>query len=356
MLVLASLVVLAVVDWAAFRSGSYARWIKPGSTAGSLVGTTKVVAGHYDPNRKNVLVIGNSRVAEGFSGKVADAAAGRDDLHFLNGATPGTSLRVWHYMLREIDPDADRFDAIAMMASYDLSEAPRLLADNPLDTRYLVPFLRLTDLGDYPGSFVASEARDAARRGILFPLSLLREDIFDFASDPRARVDAVRTRDGPWVKAVANYRGKSRSLPQLDFDHATGLPAGNSAVAKSARTKLRGYFRQIHGSPDAAIQQANIEYQTLWLKRIVDRYAANGVPVIVFAIPRGPYHAELGKPLQVPDTLAAMAASGRLIIVPADEFKSLEHPSYFFDGQHMNRDGRTEFSTILAGRIAQLVR
>lgn len=355
LLVLASAAVLAALDWGLFRSGLYAHLIKPGSTAGALVGAMKAIDAHHDPGRRNVLVLGNSRVAEGFSGKLADAAVGHGNLHFINGATPGTSLRVWYYMLREIDPAADRFDAIAMMVSYDLEGTRQVLADNPLDTRYLVSLLRVTDALDYPATFLDDDQRDFARRGTLFPLSVLREDVLDFVSAPRTRLREVHHRDAAWASAVANYRGNARALPELAIDPVSGQPSDWGADAKKTKALLGGYFKQLAAPAPGSAQVANLDYQDAWLQRILDRYTAAGVPVIVFAVPRGPYHAAMGRSLRMSDTIAGLAREGRLAALPAADFTVLEQPRYFFDAQHMNRAGREEFSAMLAERVAPLL-
>ena len=104
-----------LVDLSLFRSGLYYRWAEPDSTAGSVVRAQMTIRHDYEPDRRNVLVLGNSRIGEGFSALLADAASGNDDLHFINGSIAGTTPRVWYYLLRAIDPDANRFSAIALM-------------------------------------------------------------------------------------------------------------------------------------------------------------------------------------------------------------------------------------------------
>jgi len=111
---------LLLVDALLFRSGAYYDWIKPTSTAGSVVGATKLIARYFEPARRNVLVLGNSQIAEGFWASEADAATAGTGLHFLNGAIAGTDPRVWYYLLRRVDPHADRFAAIALMVDYDV--------------------------------------------------------------------------------------------------------------------------------------------------------------------------------------------------------------------------------------------
>ncbi|HZW51965.1 MAG TPA: hypothetical protein VFF05_08890, partial [Rudaea sp.] len=74
-LAIASLVV--VFDMLVFRSGVYAPLIEFESTAGSVVTATRAIDTYFDPARRNVLVLGDSKVGQGFSALLADASSAR---------------------------------------------------------------------------------------------------------------------------------------------------------------------------------------------------------------------------------------------------------------------------------------
>lgn len=50
-----------------------------------------------------------------------------------------------------------------------------------------------------------------------------------------------------------------------------------------------------------------------------------------------------------------LARAERVSLVPEAIFDHLERPEYFFDGLHLNREGRRIFSRILADQVAELL-
>lgn len=355
-LVMAGLFTLAGLDAVVFRSGWYWRFVEPNSTAGASVGAELATARYREPGRKNVLMLGDSRVGEGFSMRLADAAAGRDDLHFVNAAIPGTGPRVWHYQLRAVDPDATRFAAIVLMVEFDVTQRQQDLDDFSLDTNHVLPWLRLADLIDYPASFGDGDERARARRAILFPVQALHDDVLAFAMAPRARVAAATTDRAAWLTAVGQYPGRESALPDLPIDPARGLPVEWGPREAELKPLLDGYFRDIHREAPSGRQARNDDYLRTWLGRIAARYGGTGIPVVVYAVPRGPWHRALRPRMQVAAAITELASRGRIHALPGDAFSELEQPQYFFDALHMNRAGRERFSRLLAERVAPLIR
>ena len=355
-LVAATALILILTDAAVFRSGLYAPWIEPNSTAGATVSDIELIRHYTDPKRRNILVLGNSQIGEGFSWPTADAALGASNLHFVNGSVAGTSPRVWNYLLREVDPNADRYAGIARMVDYDLSLWGGLSADYPLDTAYAAPLLRLSDLFDYPASFLDPELRERARRAILLPLQAMRLDLLDFIANPAKRRHEVLVGRPGWIGAGATYPGHSEALPQLPLDAATAMPSDWGETDPAAlKAKLEPYFHGLHNKADAAVRNANMAYSREWVGRIAARYHARGIPVIVFSVPRGPWHGLLVPPPQPNPALLELSNAGSIHVLPGDAFVQFEKPQYFFDTQHMNHAGREAFSALLAEKIAPLV-
>lgn len=352
-LVAAALAALLLVDASLFRSGLYYRWAEPDSTAGSVVRTLTTIKRDYEPGRKNVLVLGNSRIGEGFSALRADEAGGRDDLHFVNGAVAGTTPRLWYYMLRELDPHTDRFAAIALMVDYDAAETRLDMTNYSLDTPYAASLLRLSDLPDYPSSFTDPEQRERARRGILLPLQAMREDVLNLLAHPIQRRHVVRSTRRNAAYWNSHYPGRDERLPALQLDDA-GMPLDWGADA-TVRTKLDAYFHELRQPPPESLQSANTAYLREWLERIAQRYAAHAVPVFVFVVPRGPWHGSRAAVPQPHGAVAELASRGEVVPLPGDAFVSLEQPQFFFDAWHMNRDGREHFSRLFAQQIAARV-
>jgi hypothetical protein len=344
-------VILVAWDAALFRSGLYYRWLEPQSTAGMTRGAIRLVDQNYAPDRRNVLVLGNSQVGEGFSQQLADQATQGSGLHFLNAAIPGTDLRAWYYLLRQIDPHADRFAAVVLQVSYDPGEPIGVQADYPLDIAYLTPLLGLRDVADFPATFDDRALAERARRAILFPAQPLRNDIAAFLAAPRERLKQLRKWRKYFVPSALQYPGRDQALPDLSLDPSTLQPTDWGSDEAKLKPVLSKYFDSLRGRPSATTQVSNERYAHQWLSRIAEPYRAHGIPVILMSVPRGPWHAAL-PPSRPAGAVADLIAAGMLTALPGDSFVDLERPRYFFDSLHMNRAGRERFSPALAQQVA----
>ncbi len=100
-----SLIAFLVAEGAIFRLGWYNKYLEPESSAG-MVESYLFWLKHTLPTAvPEVMVLGDSRIAEGFSSRDADRVAG-NKIHFWNFGMGGTSPRIWYYVLRDADPDS----------------------------------------------------------------------------------------------------------------------------------------------------------------------------------------------------------------------------------------------------------
>jgi hypothetical protein len=355
-LVLAIAAAVVVFDAVVFRSGLYARMIAFDSTAGSVVTAVQAIDRNYDPARRNVLVLGDSRIGQGFSARVADAATARTDLHFIDGSVAGTTPRVWSYLLREVDPQATRFAAIVLMVDYDERHQPADLTNYAADTSYLEPLLRLSDFVAYPATFTATDQRERARRAIAFPLLALQDDVRALLAHPLRRLHEIRKLRPRWIADTLAYRGREGRLPDLALDPASGMPSDWGSDPAANRARFADYFRRTTALAAQELQAANARYASTWIGAIARRYRGNVAPVIVFSMPRGPWAAALNGVPSPGTALRTLIEAQLVTALPGDAFTDLEQPRYFFDLQHLNRDGRERFTPLLAGRVAALVR
>lgn len=347
---------LLLIDLALFRSGLYACWaMKPESMPGSVMRGAMTIARYRDPARKNVLVLGNSQIGDGLSMRIADAASARNDLHFINGAVPGTRPRDWFYLLREIDPSASRYAAIALMVDYDLAHESIDLSNYPLDISYSAPLLRLGDLADFPASFDLPDLRSRARRAILLPLQALHEDAHDLLAHPLRRVHEIRKVRPAWIDNLAAYSSSSYALPDLELDTASCMPLSWGAHEAEWKPKLETYLRDLRKQAPESTRIANQAYERLWLGRIAQRYRARGIPVIVFAMARGPWKADFLPDPMLNPALVELRDAGLITALPGNAFVELEKPQFFFDTLHLNATGRERFSKMFAVQVAPLV-
>ena len=352
----ATLLLLIAIDAALFRSGAYNDVVKLNSTAGSVIGDTLAIERYYEAGRKNILVLGNSQIGEGFSAPIADAQIGDSNVHFVNGSVAGTTPRVWDYLLREIDPEANRFAAVALMVDYDEARNRNNFTDYSLDISYLSPLLRLRDIETFPQSFADNALRERARRAIVMPIQALHEDVQDLLLHPLQRISDVSESRPTWLAAVGVYGGQDGALPPLEIDSSTGTAKSWGDYEAEWKPQLESYFRELRRTASPALQEENDRYQRFWVGRIADRYRANGIPVIVFNMARGPWKAELLPVPTLNPALTELRDTGKIVALRGDAFTELEKPELFMDTQHLNRTGRERFSKLFAAQVAPLIR
>src|ERR1700680_4842353 len=89
----------------------YRAVLAPDSSAGSFETAIGRLRALPIDRRRDVLVLGDSRIFSGLDSGRAGASGG---LRFLDGSVPGTTPRCWLYFLRAVDPSADRFRAVVV--------------------------------------------------------------------------------------------------------------------------------------------------------------------------------------------------------------------------------------------------
>src|SRR5262249_29613077 len=134
----------------------------------------------------DIVVLGDSRIAEGFSQRLARQLA--PEYVWINSSVPGTGPRVWYYLLREVDPGAKRFRAIVLpLERYEDDDGPGEPAQFPPDLRSLAPLLRWTDSLQFVESSPPERRWDALRLSLLRGLAF-KEDLQRFLAGPAARI------------------------------------------------------------------------------------------------------------------------------------------------------------------------
>ncbi len=123
------------------------------------------------------------------------------------------------------------------------------------------------------------------------------------------------------------------------------MPAGDTLP------RYTQILHQYNGRPPD--NRAAASYRSEWLGGIADMCREAGVKLYVFRIPRGPLHGMVDADEQPTGTVADLARSGRIVLLPATAFDGLERPEFFFDTLHMNHAGRELFSVEIARAIAQ---
>ncbi len=269
--------------------------------------------------KNSVLVLGDSRIAEGFSAPIAGAETA-NGVHFINGAVPGSTPRCWYYLLREMDPQSSRFRLIVLpVDDYDDEDGAWDWADRDLDLRIVIFSLRLQDAMDFPLSFHDSSARFDALRSTLFKGFVAKEDLQGFLLHPVQRLQKTRQFHDSgidWLNGYGGNPGSMWDLPQVN-QRKTLPQTGNYA-----------------------------RYRSLWFGKILAKYRGTATRLLIIRVPRGPFpinHA----PGQFSHAVRDLNAP-ELTLADENAFSSLERPEYFFDDLHLNATGRQAFSKLLA--------
>lgn len=351
------LLVLAIgLSWLAlealvYRSGAYFHIAEPDSNTGAVVTKLMMVERQYKPGVRNILVFGDSRVGEGFS---PQAAGGGDaSVNFINIAVPGSTPRLWYYLLREIDRRGYRFDAIVVGTLYrDTLTAPR--ADWPLDPPHAIALLGLRDAWSYPATFESAQMHERARHAVLFPALAMRQDTLALLQHPRERRRKIRLGRPGFLDAVRNYAGREETMPALHF-----ADDGRSVIdwvdaTPVQRDQIEAFLRDALPVP-APIDAKNDRFLGQWLGAMAGIAATHDALLVTYPLPRGPYRVALGNERPLPPSLLQLDTAPHVVVLPADLFAELEAPAYFFDGLHANRAGRERIGASVGERVRALL-
>jgi len=344
-----ALLAFLCAEAAIFRSGWYNRYVEPNSTTGYTEYNLRWLRDTPRTTLPEVAVVGDSRIAEGFSAPRADSET-VNRLHFWNLGIPGTTPRAWYYFLRDADPGRHRFAAIVFaLDQYSDVDLNDDLRDRTSDLNYSIGRLRLTDCWDFAMSMGKAEDRRTVLTGCIFKGLVFRRDLREFLAnrpDRLKRSRATAEHGLEWIDAypgnTSNLHGLTADFEQREIHFPPGLDQGHMDTVRNTA------FPYIH--PDTG---ASTRYRKLWLGRILDLYRNSPTRIVFLQLPRSP--------LPLPDRrvpprfIQSVASRPRVSILPEDRFRDLEQPDLFADGLHLNSDGRGIFSARLADSIVQIL-
>jgi alginate O-acetyltransferase complex protein AlgI len=324
----------------AFRAGTYERFLAPDSTTSAFdAGLTRVDRAASEPKR-DVLVLGDSRIFSGFDADTADASA--RGLRFINAGIPGTTPRCWYVFDRRLDPQAARFRAIVIpLDTYDDDDSAIGSIDGDdrsADLAYIALRTTIPDAFTVAASFPTSNGKADALAALVLRGPLLRADIQNFAADPARRFHDLENVSAP---APAMRPGDLRGL-RVDFARDTLVaPLG---YAPAGLDELRRQVLAVGKRSDAYYR-----YRMHWLAPIVARYAALHVPIVFVRIPTRPLHRFESHAI---GSFLAREGSADVTVLDQTPYVRLERPELFVDADHLNDRGARIFSTMLARDVA----
>lgn len=346
---LIGLIGFVAVETAIFDSGWYSKYLEPDSRAAQVEYNLFWLQRAVPPKVPDVLVVGDSRIAEGFSTRIAEAATG-GRLHFINMGMPGASPRVIYYALRDAEKNRKRFSAIVIpLDRYSDRDEAGEVENNPTDLSFLAGRLRLSDCWDYSRTYTNSEMRRDVLTECLIRGLAFRPDVQAFLANIPERLKRAKDWRNNGAGYVAGYGGKPEDLRGLTLDATTEtihFPPG-------VKDWQIGSVRAILLPSQAPQTGALTAYRRRWIGGILDLYKNSATRIIFFQLPNAPL--PLPEPVQPARFIDSVKARPRLTVLPVDLFRHLQKPEWFADGLHLNGTGRRLFSVELANAVAPIV-
>jgi hypothetical protein len=331
------------LDGVIFHTKVYVSIIAPDSYAGRLALITRAENQRSPSGLKEVLVLGDSRMAEGFSTAVADKLGSAAGLKFVNLAEPASSVNTWYYMLREVDPEARRYWAIVV--PYGIGYEPNTA--DPLRISMAAPLLRYSDCFDFASGFQRWSGRFRAFTACILRGSAYQSDVVDLLEHPIARIRSIQQEPNR-LHSRAVYKGRDYDLVGTSYDPKTGQVSFPPQLTETQRQGIRKSLVQ----PSESEVQYFLKLQRDWIPRIVNHYSNSPTAIVLTPVPRGPFHELTGFSMSYRVVFPGVMAQRPLLSVPEQTFDFLEKPDYYFDAYHLNAKGRQRFTETL---VAELV-
>src|SRR5205814_9254256 len=210
---LLGIVAFICVDGAIFHSGLYVSILAPRSYAGRIARITRSEKERAPSRLKEVLVLGDSRIAEGFSTTLANELGSTAGLNFVSLADPAASANTWYYMVREVDPTARRYWAIVI--PYGVGYEPN--SADALRISLTAPLLRHGDCFHFASGFQRCSGRFRAFTACILRGSAYQDDVVDLLEHPMTRLRNLQE-EGARMHSRAVYKGRDYDLVGTTYD------------------------------------------------------------------------------------------------------------------------------------------
>jgi hypothetical protein len=338
---LLGIITFVCVDGIIFHSGLYVSILAPSSYAGRVERITLAEKKRAPSGLKEVLVLGDSRIAEGFSATFASELGSPAGLKFVSLAEPAASANTWYYMVREVDPTKRRYSAIII--PYGLGYEPNNA--DPLRISMTAPLLRYEDSFHFASGFQRWSGRFRAFIAGILRGSAYQDDVVDLLAHPIARIKNVRQADRTYSRS--EYKGRDYDLVGTSYDAATGQVTFAPKLTEAQRLAFRKSLIQ----PSQSETDYSLKLQRDWIPRIINRYADSPTVIVLTPLPRGPFLELGGFSKGYESVLPASVIQRTSFSLPRHAFEFLEKPEYYFDAFHLNAKGRQKFTETLVSEL-----
>jgi hypothetical protein len=342
-----ALAIFSLAEGLIFHSRFYPGLLEPQSSAGSLIAILRIEQERHLANPNQVLAVGDSRM--GLRARVTDKLVGETGYTFANINTDGTFPRCWPYMLREVDPERNRYSAILVPTNEYEDDDWGDFSAIDVDIHYLAPLLRLSDAFDFARSFPTWRLRGKAFESVFLKGLVYKADFADLLRNSHDRLKRIGWTRAELARARYNFPGSDATMTGLEVDwdahRIIQYPPGRTP-------EQRLLMEQRLLRPSAPYTGARTRYRKLWYGRIVDYYRGTRTRVIFFRLPRGP----VVRPYPMSTSASVvrdLGAQGRAIVLDEHLLDSLERPELFMDEIHLNGVGCELFSAMLAREVGR---
>ena len=339
---LLGLAVFICVDGVVFHTRLYTSVLAPDSYAGRIAVMTRAEKQRRSSGLKEVLVLGDSRMAEGFSPVVANKLSSLEGFKFINLTEPASAVNIWDYMLREVDPTRRRYWAIVV--PYGIGFEPN--SADPLRISMAAPLLRYGDCFNFASAFQRWSGRFRAFTACILRGSAFQSDVVDFLEHPIARIRSVQ--QGPKRLQVRDvYKGQDYNIAGTFYDPKTGQVTFPPRLTEAQRDALRDSLVK----PSQSETQDFLRMQRDGIQQILNRYSASPTKIVLTPIPRGPFAGLPGASMTFHAAFPSVMMQKAAFSLPEQTFDFLETPEYYFDGYHLNAKGRQRFTETLVAEL-----
>jgi hypothetical protein len=331
------------VDGLVFHTRLYTSILAPESYAGRMAAITRAEKDRVSSGLKEILVLGDSRMAEGFSAAVADKLSSVEGFKFVNLAEPASAVNIWDYMLREVDPTRGRYWAIVV--PYGIGFEPNS-ADH-LRISMAAPLLRYGDCFNFASAFQRWSGRFRAFTACILRGSAFQSDVVNFLEHPIGRIRSLQ-REPKRLQSRDLYKGRDYDIVGTSYDPKTGQVTFPPRLTEAQREAIRDSLLK----PSQSETQDFLRMQRYGIQRISNRYSASPTEIVLTPVPRGPFAGLPGASMTFHAVFPTITTQKAVFSLPEQTFDFLEKPEYYFDGFHLNAKGRQRFTETL---VAELV-
>jgi hypothetical protein len=339
------------LDALAFRTRYYASKLKPDSTTGLF----ELILWREQQAQKTlgdnvVVTLGDSRF--GIVPKISNALAPETGYVFRSAGVAGTDARSWYYMLRDLDPAADRYRAIVFgVDDYSDEDLPSEPDDDIRALHYCIARLRVTDVFDFARSFHSFGERLEALRGGLLKGIVYQADLHEFLVSPKKRIREVKFERGGFEQWTYDFLGTDGSMAGLAIDWPNLTAQFPPSATPNQRETVESFLLR-KPEPQTGRLAA---FRHEWFGRIIDRYRNSHTKIVFLRLPRGPIPRPGWLARPAGSVIREFASRPNVLLMDERYFELIEHPEFFADAMHMNKPGVALFSTMLAREIGRML-